>query len=536
MNVISVLFGGALQKEAFIELTGSKSAFLLSLERAASFDGVNKVALLAGADFDAANFCGADFKNIEVIKKPIWNVKILLDALCEAAEGFDLIYYAWADTPLLDAELAGAIKNRFTKFAAEYAYADGFPLGLAPELLLPSTAVFLAKLAAGSEAPVQRDTIFSVLQKDINAFDIETELATVDLRAHRLLFAADSRRNLLLLRRVLESGWQDYRSAEKIIYERPEILRTLPAYFPIMVSANCPQKCKFCPYNGISTILHSPLPQFIKLIDSIIEFAGDGVISLSLWGEISLHPQRRELIAAVLARRELSLIIETCGVGWTAGDTEAIAALAAEAAPRVNGMAALSWIVSLDAASPERYNELHSGGATQNNFEEAVNFTRSLIAVFGKNVYAQAINVRGAEDDIEAFYRFWKEAGAEVIIQKYDDFCGRLPDEQAGDISPLNRHPCWHLMRDFPILIDGSVPVCREASLIADGALHGGETPAGVPEGEEGFAALNIAEYSLNEIWERRAALYERHCQAAAKRQDWHKICKNCDEYYTFNF
>lgn len=51
---------------------------------------------------------------------------------------------------------------------------------------------------------------------------------------------------------------------------------------------------------------------------------------------------------------------------------------------------------------------------------------------------------------------------AKPLIQKYDHLCGTLPDRRPADISPLKRHPCWHLKRDLSICTDGTVPLCKE--------------------------------------------------------------------------
>jgi spiro-SPASM protein len=508
MNAIAVLYGGALRSFAFEEAREGKSAFALALQNAASFEGVSKIALLVTDDFDSALLPPSP-RPIELVRKPLWRSGDLFESLAALGAGFDLLYYAWADTPFLDAALAKAIAERFIRYAAEYAYADGWPGGLAPEALLPSTAAFLLKLDGGANTPLDRGTVFSVLQKDINAFDIETEIAPVDLRGHRLNLAADSKRNLLLIRRFAAEGWAGFESAEKIIAEKPEILRTLPAFFPVMVSDLCPRPCALCPFadkQGGGAFL--PAAAFRELLERIVRFAGDALIDLSLWGEIALHPEKNALIAACLERPELSLIIETCGLGWTDSALDEIAALSRAAPHRENGCAALSWIVSLDAAGEARYNELHGAG-----FSEAVTFTQKLIRLFPGDVYAQALRVDGAEDDVEQFYRFWKEAGAKLIIQKYDYFCGQLPQRRAGDISPLTRNVCWHILRDMPILLDGTVPVCRE-TIVNDAPPLG-----------------NAFSEPLETIWERGLERCRKHGE-----KNWTALCEQCDEYYTYNF
>jgi spiro-SPASM protein len=524
VNAAAVLFAGRISAEAFENSFDGRSAFALALKKAAAFPSVVKITVLAAEDFDES-LLPRGVERIELVREASWNVKTFLYALAKAGEGFDLSYFAWADTPFLDPKLAGAIAGRLLGNAAEYAYADGWPDGLAPEVLSPGTAGILAKINGDNEARVERDTIFTVLQKDINAFDIETEIAPEDLRQHRLNLAASSKRNLLLLRRFWEAGLSEAKhtsqAAPKIIVNKPALLRTLPAFYPIQVTSACPQRCSICPYPKFkgftladsaakNDFLYLGLEDFTLLLDKIVDFSGDAVIDLSLWGEPALHPQKTELVRAVLARPELSLVLETSGIGWQREDIELLASEAEAAAPRKNGMAALSWIVSLDSNDEAEYRKLRGEG-----FGKAIENARSIVSLFPKDGYVQAVRRRGNEIDIEKFYRYWKENGANVIVQKYDSFCGVLPELSAADISPVKRNPCWHLMRDMTVLLDGSVPVCRAASI--DEAAH---APLG-----------NALNEDLETIWHRGETLYERHCA-----ENYGESCAKCDEYYTFNF
>jgi spiro-SPASM protein len=542
MRSLTVMYGGSLAPEAFEPVFSGKCALDLALERGASFPGVAKTVLLGGDDFDA-QAAAVDWTKpawVELIKAPVWTKKSLLEHLAALSAGYDLTYYAWADCPLLDPVLTESMMNRHVRYAAEYSYADGWPYGFAPEIVSPGTAGILSKIIGAPQPgpkaegappdndnhePVERDALFSVIQKDINAFDIETEISPVELRNHRLSLSADSRRNLLLLTRLMEAGLKSAADAERIITKRPELLRTLPAFFAIQVSGGCPQSCELCPYpqfGGVVTPVTErrdfmAVPQFEALLDSIVALSGDGVIDLSLWGELSLHPQKMDLIGMVLARPALSLIIETSGLGWKTAELEALAAAAAGAPKRTNRLlpdSPLSWIVSLDAADPEIYRKIRGPG-----YEEAITCAKKLLALFPKDAYVQAVRVKGREDDIEKFYRSWKAAspgvtphgGANSIIQKYDDFCGFLPKKQASDLSPVKRQPCWHLMRDLNILLDGRVSRCREDY---GGAILG-----------------NAFTESLGTLWSRGDGPYGEQCS-----QVYGGICAECDEYYTYNF
>ncbi|MDR2184422.1 MAG: spiro-SPASM protein [Treponema sp.] len=510
MKALTVLFGASLGPHAFRPVFSGKNALTLALERSRAFPGTEKVLLLAGSGFDRGACPG-----VSLLEAPAWTKKSLLETLAGESAGFDLTYFAWADAPFLDPVLAGALAERHRRYAAEYSYADGWPYGFAPELLAPGTAGILAKLLPDGGGPVERDTLFSAIQRDINSFDIETEISPADLRCHRLSLTADSKRNLLLLCRFAGAagGIPDAAGAAALIGERPELLRTLPAFYPVQVSAPCPQDCAFCPYPKSAAPKEGFMEpsRFGELLDRIEAFSGDAVIDLSLWGEPALHPQRLELIRQVLARPALSLVIESSGIGWKAAEAELLAEETRQAAPRENRMAPLSWILSLDTADGERYGKIRGAG-----FAGAVDWAKRLLPLFPGDLYVQALRIKGFEDDTERFYRFWKEAGANSIIQKYDHFCDALPDLRAADLSPIERRPCWHLMRDMPVLLDGSVPLCREdlAVFAGSGRLLG-----------------NVFTHSLEEIWSRGDVFYREHCT-----KTYGGICAGCDEYYTYNF
>ncbi|MDR0474069.1 MAG: spiro-SPASM protein [Treponema sp.] len=536
MRAITFLYGGALAQEAFTALNSGANAVMLAVEKASQFPGTEKIVFLG---IEGKEYAGLiESEKFSIIRIPSWSKKSLLEQLSlnaregNSASAYDLCYFAWADCPFLDPALASALADRHLRYAAEYSYADGWPYGFAPELLAPGTAGLLHRILGDDDGKVERDALFSILQKDINAFDIETEISPVDLRFHRLTLAADSKRNLLLISRFMKAGLQCAADAADLIEKQPAILRTLPAFFNIQVSGGCPQTCSLCPWPQYGSRGNVPVteaksfmsrPHFETLLDNISGFSGGAVISLSLWGELSLHPEKMELIKAVLSRPGLSLIIETSGIGWKTEELEAAAEAALSAPVRENSLLGvpLSWVISLDAHASARYREVRGPG-----FAEATETAKKLLNLFPGNAYVQAVRIKDFEDDIEQFYHFWKEAaalappakntGSHVIIQKYDDFCGALPRLQASDLSPVKRSPCWHNMRDMVILLDGSVPVCREdlAALNGNGACLG-----------------NAFTDTLAGIWERGEKLYLE--QAGNK---YSGICAVCDEFYTYNF
>ena len=204
-------------------------------------------------------------------------------------------------------------------------------------------------------------------------------------------------------------------------------------------------------------------------------------------------------MAAARRRPGIRLVVETSGVGWRPGQLASIASETGGNTP--------TWIVSLDAATPGAYAGLRGDG-----FAEATATAGELLALFPGSTHVQAVRMKDNEEDLESFYREWKQRTEHVIIQKYDAFAGALPDRRVADLSPLVRFPCWHLRRDVSVLLDGTVPLCRE-DLRAGAALGNAFTD------------------ELAAIWERGGRQYARHVQGELP-----DICGRCDEYYTFNF
>ncbi|GAH39463.1 unnamed protein product, partial [marine sediment metagenome] len=285
--------------------------------------------------------------------------------------------------------------------------------------------------------------------------------------------------------------------------DKAEILRTLPSFFSIQIVEGCPQLCSYCPYPVFSIKTtgkkgEMPLNDFKNILNNIEGLCEDAVINISLWGEPAYHSHISEIVQAALDRRGFRVIIETSGIGW---DSEVFTEIAK------NNKKSLDWVVSLDANKPEMYQHLRGPG-----FEEAQKTIEALLACFPEHVYIQAVRMKDNEEELEEFYRQWKKKSDHVIIQKYDSFCGFLPDRKVTDLSPLKRFPCWHIKRDVNILIDGRIPLCREDidCQYVLGSLFGDD---------------------LEQVWARGEKYYLDHLLGC-----YPELCKKCDEYYTFNF
>jgi len=430
----------------------------------------------------------------------------LIKTLIELSEGWDNIFYFYADCPLTDTALAGKMYENHLKYFSEYTFADGYPDGISVEILKPSILPLLARIAETNDVSSGRDTVFSLIEKDINSFDIETEISPDDQRLLRLSFYPDTRRNYIQLKALMALLPEQNRFESKLgfsgevlktVRSKAEVLRTLPVFFEIETTGTHPQNISYIPEAASPEGSLTP-GKFKEILAKISDYSGDAVISLSVRNEPSVHPAVAELAAAVLDYPDFRLLIETSGTFWPQEQLDRILNLDAER---------LTWIIDLDALDRELYQGLRGSGR-----DEAYKFASMMVGKSPDNVWLQAVRMKGNEADMEQFYKYWKERTNNVIIQKYDWCCGRLDQKKVTDLSPVKRLPCWHLKREMIILLDGTVPLCRD-------------------DLDRTMVLGNIFSDDMETVWQNGKQYYRQHLI-----EEYPDLCRNCDEYYTYNY
>jgi len=514
METLAIINATQVKEFATLPFAGGSSAFERVLKLGRTIAPEDGVLVLARSAAILEPGC-------PVIRKDTWSMHSVL-AECAAfasshPEASRLVYLQ-ADAPFTDADLTASLLDLHQTYRAEYTFADGYPPGFAPEILAVRSLPNLVELSGRHDAPADRDGLFAVVQKDINSYDIETHLAPVDMRSYRFAPVCDTKRNTLAAERLWALGSRNAKDVMHIVPEHPGLLRTLPAFLWVQVSAGCPQKCSYCPYPAMAgdprkLEAFMSLERFESLMAQAHELCDDLVVDISLWGEPSMHPDFHGLVEAVMARPRFTLIVETSGLGWAPGSAESIAARWGER---------IQWIVSLDDADQAGYLALRGEGQ-----DEATAFTERMIRSVPGQVHAQAVRMKENETGLEAFYRGWKKLGDKVIIQKYDSFAGCLPDRMVADLSPLRRYPCRHLARDMAVLLDGSVPTCKHSLVPANGTQQQGIREMSLQYSE---IVGNVFEDGLSVAWDRIGSWYDRHLS-----EDYPEPCGRCDEYHTFN-
>ena len=443
-------------------------------------------------------------QNIEPIILTDFSNSSILSALPKG-DG-SLLYFLQGDAPFYDFSEAKKMAENHIKYGLQLSNGDGFPEGLIPEIIsadILDALIELNKRDSAKKVDLSNgDSIFSLIMVDINSFDIDTILAEEDYSLLRVKLYSRGLHHTTICKAVGSSDIEGAHQISKFIGDNPKILRTQPAFYNIQINEQCPQKCSYCPYPTMrEDVLSKGKEMSSKLLNKIlsqaVELSDKAVISFSLWGEASLHSDIEAMILTVMSYPSLDLLIETSGIGW---DKNLVQKLANEYKDRI------TWIISMDSDDKQEYQNIRGDG-----FEEAQSFAILMSELVKENCFIQAIRLKESEDSLVKFWERWNKDG-QPLIQKYDNFCLALADKKVVDLSPIKRFPCWHLKRDINILVDGKVPLCRE-DLKCE------------------YSVGDLTVDSLKAVFANGEESYLKQCNG-----EYNKLCRSCDEYYTFNF
>ncbi len=441
----------------------------------------------------------------------------------------DFCIYTYADLPFLNKELTEELITTHTEYSAEYTFADGYPYGFSPELLDKGTLKIMETLCKDvqkedGEKAIERDSIFSFIKKDINAYEIESVLADNDWRLFRYNFSCGTKEHFMACKALFEVAEEkdSVEDLSKKASENPKILKTIPAYYNIQISDSCSGKCSHCPYpkayeekykiNPCETKKVMDFDKFSTILNAIKDFSDKAVINLSAWGDPLRNPDLLIYVKAILQYEGLSVFIETDGTLISETFCNELKTIVSGCKKRNNKYAPVMIAVSVDAFSDATYKVVHGEEGSVKALAEKIKLLNAAVPCC---VYPQFVRMNSNEDELESFYRYWNEKSNEssgnLIIQKYNDFADLLPECKPADLSPLDRNVCWHLRRDMTILSNGDVPLCSQ--YVLDGIIG------------------NAFNENLQDIWKKYDEELMNHICGKYKGK-----CGNCDEFYTFNF
>ncbi|MBQ0002536.1 MAG: spiro-SPASM protein [Treponema sp.] len=542
MKSLNILFAGKCGSFGFENTFGGKNALYRTLEWAKKLENGSKTVIFCfSSEVESVKNTAVEAEKdfglkIEVSDKGEWTNEVLFSEIKNSLskDGADSALFSMAFCPFLNADLTKKLIATHTEYKSEYSFADGFPYGVSPEIIDAGLSGILSELIKTKDElkdkPVTKDSVMDLLKTDINSFEIETEISEIDWRLYRFDFECDKKENYLACKNLYELSQKmsddERKDVQKIISKavNEKVLKTIPAYFNIQIEKSCPSKCTYCAYSEFEKNMCGQMEfeKYAELLKNINSVNPDCVVSLSLWGEPLLHKDFFKFVEEGFKYEGITVLIETTGFDFSkldvnnpesdfAKNMKSLSEKFHETKILKNGLSKLIWIVSLDAMKGETYEKLHPGL----KYENAVESVKYLNSLFDGAVYAQYLRLNENEDELESFFRTFKEktsiSGGNFIIQKYDNFCKKLEDHKSADLSPVERFPCWHLRRDFNILSNGDVPLCKNKSF---------DSPLG-----------NVFTDSIESIWNKFDSELKKHIE-----KNYCNGCEVCDEFYTYNF
>lgn len=456
-----------------------------------------------------------------------WTASCLCEEIyniCEKCGEEDAVL-GFADRPFYNVCLTNELVELHTKYKAEYTFADGYISGTSPVIVNKGASKIIAEL--GKEGGLQASSgqrlvteiletdgacpVFSILQGDINSFEIETVIAQEDFRILRADLSVSKKINRIACQNAFEIVKKTGSDFSKIDAEtfcgelknKLSVLKTVPAFYNIQL---CSEKEKMS------------LENFKKLVKNADDFSEGAYFSLSAFFDATKadalsHPDFVECVKTVLGNENNSVFIETDGKNVT---EDLLKKLSSELDSNKLDAKRIFWAVEIAPGG-----DFANGLSSVDDGSQYIEKVSVLNKYFPHNVYPQFTRTQKTENSLENFYRYWskKESESEgnVLIQKFNNYCGAITElSKTADLSPLDRNPCWHLRRDMTILCDGTVPMCMQSGIFNTSK-------------ENVFG--NVFIDSLEKIWEKSDSETENHIN-----KNYCQLCRKCDEYYTFNF
>ena len=428
-------------------------------------------------------------KNVEITEP---TPSIILNAILSEAKNTEFVAVFDAGNPLYDHDFIEKMFERHEKYFADYTYCIGYPEGLAPVILRKEVLKEFIKIA--DEDEIRKDYLFHTLSKDINSFDIETFLSPFDIRILRVKLGLNDAGEELLTGRVYSKFAKDFSidNITEYYFKNPGELYTVPYMLALEITNSSPVTSIYYPEQD-SNKVEMDKNDAVEIIKSMHDINPDMHLLLGGQGEPLSHPDFFSIYGYV-CEKEVNCVIETYG---TLVDEAFITKIKEFDNTRI------SFVIKLDCYDQKTYDLVHAGG----DFTKAKN-TIILLKDVGIKTYKLAVRMHENEIEIEKYIRN-KEAD-DLIIRKFSNYCGALPDKKVVDLSPLKRIPCFHLRREVNVNVRCRATLCMYALKEELGDLKKEKMPDIIKKMEE--------------------------CYKNNAGEKYLSVCSNCDDYYVFNF
>jgi spiro-SPASM protein len=402
-----------------------------------------------------------------------------------------------ADAPFLDPDTVTEMLSLHTTYLAEFTYSENLPTGLGCEIF-SRDIIALVPETEGTRLPLSK-----VVKGNINQFDVELYYRSPDLRGKRMSFRCGNVRERAIMERIASrhGGIPSHPALAEIIETHPELLYLTPSWYEVEITtARVSETVCTAPRPAAPLVMN--IDAFRSLITQADSAGFPYAISLAGRGDPLCHTAFLDFVSAALHSTVLEmLVIETDALPADQGIIEFF---------RTTPDPRIRFIAEINGHDNATYTAIHRGGS----FEKALTTVRALGEILpSSSVYVQIQKIRETESFLDRYYDFWEQEHLPIILMKQNTWLGMVEDRRYYDLSPLERTPCWHLLRDLYIQADGRIPFCKQD--IGAQAVSG-----------------SLGDEPLSAIIERRRELYLNDC---AGNYPACPDCRSCDEWYTFN-
>jgi len=415
------------------------------------------------------------------------------------------------DSPFFDTEILKEMFDIHIKYLAEFTFSENLPEGFACEII---SRELINEIPDTNEKTLP---LGKVIRANINKFDVELFYKEPDIRSKRISFRLNNLREHKIMENLyaIKKSIPAYTEIKNLIETNPESLFIAPSYIELELTGKCSLDCLFCYRKSLASGEHGHMESgtFTRILDGMRDFAIPYTLCFTGSGEPMEHPEFYSFMEmAVKEDLVEQLIIETNGIQADSNFKNFISK------PENSKV---KVIVNNNGLDKESYQKFHKADA----FDSVLKNITSLAELNSgiERVYIQIMKINETdeftkENDIKSYldkyYDFWEGQKVPIILQKQNIYFGRIPDRRYSDLSPVKRTPCWHLQRDFYILSDGTISFCKQDI-----------------DGE--YSCGNVKNLFMTEIWDnqKKSFLEDYNGKFPSKPN-----CKDCDEWYTFNF
>lgn len=448
------------------------------------------------------NSLNCDLKYIENIN--IKTIENYLDNIYKESDGYDNIIYIPCNMPLFSVEETIKLTKIHEENIAYFSYGENYPFGIVPFIIRRTAFERLFDMIKNKDIKISENAIRDIVFIDPNFFEIEILISEYDMRYYRLYLFANSKRNSILISKLID--YKNYDEIIKAIKENPLIRRTLPAYIEIDINnrQNIINKnlfsCESLKKELSKEEKNITFNNFKNIFDKLVDFCEDFHLSIGGFFEPLINEEIFEILDYATKNKKVNIYLETNALLLDNDKAKKLLDLQ-------NDRDNLSVIIHLDAIEENIYNKIYDNGDIKTILS---NIDYYLIRE-PKNTYLQITKQKINFDYLTSFYKYFEKYKVKIIMQKYYTYRGIVEDNRVGDMSPLIKTGCWHLERDLFIDSYGDIYICRY-------------------DIKRYKKISSIFENDLENIWKLFDNYY---IDNVFDKLDF---CKNCDEWYLYNF